>query len=351
MIRAAIVGATGYTGAELVRLLTRHREVELVGLTSRQYADQPYPNVYPHMSGQVDLACQTQDIDNITDTADVVFLALPHGLSVPWVAECVRKGKKVVDLGADFRLRRAAVYEQWYHVTHEAPELLAEAVYGLPELKREQIQKARIVANPGCYPTASLLSVAPLCGQGLIREDRLIIDAKSGASGAGRNANLALIYGEVNENVKAYNVAKHRHNPEIEQEVAERAGLDPDAMAITFTPHLMPMTRGILATVYADLKEGVRPSAEEVRDLYRQFYAGEPFIHIMDEGVWPQTKWSYGSNHAFIGLTVEARTGRIIITTAIDNLVKGASGQAIQNMNILFGLPETTGIEAAGIYP
>ncbi|MBC9785323.1 N-acetyl-gamma-glutamyl-phosphate reductase [Heliobacterium chlorum] len=351
MIRAAIVGATGYTGAELVRLLSRHPEVKLVGLTSQQYAGQPYENVFHHFADQVDLHCSPQHIEEIVADADVLFLAVPHGLSVPWVVESLRQGKKVIDLGADFRFRRADVYEKWYSTHHDAPELLAEAVYGLPELKREAVAKARVVANPGCYPTASVLSVAPILGKGIINEGRLIIDAKSGVSGAGRKLNTPSLYAEANENINAYNVGKHRHIPEIEQEIAERAGLQADQMAISFTPHLTPMTRGILATVYADIQAGVKITTDELRQMYQEFYAGEFFVHVMKEGVWPHTKWSYGSNHAFIGVTVEERTGRIIVSTAIDNLVKGASGQAIQNMNILFGLPEKTAIEAPGMFP
>lgn len=352
MIRAAIVGSTGYTGAELVRLLARHPEVEIIGLTSQSYVGQPFEAVYPHLTGQVGVQCREQDISGVVAEADVLFLALPHGLSVPWVAEAYRRGKKIVDLGADFRFRSVDIYEEWYKVKHEAPELLPAAVYGLPELHREQIKNAGIIGNPGCYPTASLLSLAPLLGQRLINEKRIIIDAKSGVSGAGRGLAIGSLYAEVNENVKAYNVAKHRHTPEIEQEVKSLCGLETgEELTLSFTPHLMPMTRGILATAYADLQEGVMATSDEIRDRYRQFYAGEPFVHIMDEGVWPQTKWSYGSNHVYIGMTVDRRTQRVVVTAAIDNLIKGASGQAVQNMNILFGLPETTALESPGIWP
>ncbi|MCW2278979.1 N-acetyl-gamma-glutamyl-phosphate reductase [Heliophilum fasciatum] len=350
MIKAAIIGATGYTGAELVRLLRCHPEVTLTDLTTQSYVGQSFADVYPHFQDQVTQVCCAQDLSAIAGEADVLFLALPHGLSVPWVVEARRLGKKVIDLGADFRFRQVQTYEQWYHVTHEAPELLSEAVYGLPELHRASIRQASIIGNPGCYPTASMLAMAPLLGQGLIDEGRIIIDAKSGVSGAGRKAVLGSLYAEVNENVKPYGVATHRHTPEIEQEASRLAGSD-QAIKLSFTPHLMPMTRGILATVYMDLRPEADVTAAQVRERYQAFYAGETFVHVMDEGVWPQTKWSYGSNHAFIGVTVDRRTRRVIVASAIDNLIKGASGQAIQNMNLLFDLPETIGLTMSGIYP
>ncbi|MDD2421116.1 MAG: N-acetyl-gamma-glutamyl-phosphate reductase [Heliobacteriaceae bacterium] len=351
MIRAAIVGATGYAGAELVRLLTAHPAVELNALTSRTYTGEFYESVYPHLTGQVGQTCREQDINQVVAGADVLFLALPHGLSVPWVVAAYQAGKKVIDLGADFRFRRRDIYEKWYKVEHTAPELLAVAVYGLPELYREKIRGAAIIGNPGCYPTASVLGLAPLLGQGLIDENRLIIDAKSGVSGAGRGLALGAHYSEVNENVKAYNIAKHRHTPEIEQELAAMAGVPAGTLKISFSPHLIPMTRGILATAYADLRDGVTIEEEVLREKYREFYAGEPFVKITGADVWPQTKWCYGSNYVFIGLTVDLRTRRVVVTTAIDNLVKGAAGQAVQNMNIICGFPETTGLTGPGIWP
>ncbi|QGG49143.1 N-acetyl-gamma-glutamyl-phosphate reductase [Heliorestis convoluta] len=351
MIRVAIVGSTGYTGAELVRLLSHHREVEIVALTSQSYVDQPYEKVYPSLTDHVGLTCQAQNVEALMADVDAVFLALPHGLSVPWAQEAYRQGKKVIDLGADFRFRQVQTYESWYKTKHEAPELLGQAVYGLPELNRDKIRKSVIVANPGCYPTASILGLAPLLKNKLVNPQKIIIDAKSGISGAGRSAKLGSLYGEVNENVKAYGVATHRHTPEIEQEAAALLGLAPEDITLSFTPHLMPMTRGILATIYCDLQENLSITATEVRQIYKDFYGGEPFIHITEENQWPETKWCYGSNYVFIGLTIDERTKRLIVTTAIDNLVKGAAGQAIQNMNLLFDLPETEGIDRPGIWP
>ncbi|KAB2951375.1 N-acetyl-gamma-glutamyl-phosphate reductase [Heliorestis acidaminivorans] len=351
MIKVAIVGSTGYTGAELVRLLSHHPEVEIVALTSQSYVDQAYEEVYPSLTGQVGLSCQAQDIEALMNEADVVFLALPHGLSVPWAQEAYRQGKKVIDLGADFRFREVQTYENWYKTKHEAPDLLSQAVYGLPELNRHKIRESVLVANPGCYPTASILGLAPLLQAKVINPKKIIIDAKSGVSGAGRSAKLGSLYGEVNENVKAYGVATHRHTPEIEQEIAALLGMEAEKVKLSFTPHLMPMTRGILSTIYGELLENLQISAVELRQIYKDFYDKEPFIHITEEDQWPQTKWCYGSNHVFIGLTVDPRTHRVIVTTAIDNLVKGAAGQAIQNMNILFDLPETKALERPGIWP
>lgn len=346
MIKASIIGATGYTGVELVRILSCHPEVQLTVLTSQSYVGENMADIYPSLKGKVDLACAEQDIPQVISASDVVFVALPHGHSVPVVQEAVRQGKKVIDLGADFRFRRAEVYEQWYQVRHEAPELAAAAVYGLPELYRRDIKEAALVANPGCYPTCSILALAPALTGGFIEPETIIIDAKSGLSGAGRKATLTTHFGEVNENVNPYGVAGHRHTPEIEQELAVLAGVD---VRVSFTPHLMPMTRGILATCYAAVKPGV--TEKEVREAYEQFYEGEAFVHVLPPGAWPHTKWVYGSNRSLVNLTVDKRTNRLIACAVIDNLVKGASGQAVQNMNLLFGLPETMALDFNGIYP
>jgi len=277
---------------------------------------------------------------------DVVFLALPHGISMPIAERLLVAGVKVIDLGADFRLRDPRAYQSWYGLEHSCPRLLAEAVYGLPELKREQVAAARLVANPGCYPTSILLALAPALKQRLLALDSIIADSKSGVSGAGRGVSIGVHFSEVNDNFKAYNVGQHRHTAEIEQELAELAGAE---LTVTFTPHLVPMTRGILSTIYGCLT--VDLSEEEIRDLYRQFYAGEPFIQVLEAGQYPQTKWCAGTNRVFIGLKQDKRTGRLIMVATLDNLVKGASGQAVQNMNILFGLPETMGLEATGLWP
>lgn len=346
MIKASIIGATGYTGAELVRILSCHPEVQLVALTSQSYVGRKISDVFPHLGAVTGMVCTEQDVPRVARDSDVIFTALPHGLSVPIVKEAIEHGTKVIDLGADFRLDEQAVYEKWYKVTHEAPALLQEAVYGLPELNRKQIAGARVVGNPGCYPTSVMLGLAPLLKQGLIKADSVIIDAKSGVSGAGRGVNLTSLYSEVNDSIKAYNVSGHRHIPEIEQELSKLAG---EKVTVSFTPHLTPMTRGILSTIYATPAKKV--DAGEIQALYREFYEDEYFVHVLESGELPQTKWCWGSNHCFIGVVVDQRVNRIIVVSAIDNLVKGASGQAVQNMNILFDLPEKTGIEMAGIYP
>lgn len=346
MIKASIIGATGYTGVELVRILSCHPQVELAVLTTQSYVGEQIEELYPSLKGKVEITCSPQDTAQVVGESDVIFVALPHGHSVPVVQEAVERGKKVVDLGADFRFRQAGVYEEWYQVKHEAPELSAQAVYGLPELYRDQIKKASVVANPGCYPTASILALAPAVKAGLVDPNTIIIDAKSGVSGAGRKASLITHFGEANENVNPYGVASHRHTPEIEQELTALAG---EEFAVSFTPHLMPMTRGILATCYATLTGAV--SEEQLRRIYEEFYQGEPFVHLLQPGQWPHTKWVYGSNRCLINLAIDRRTGRLVVCSVIDNLVKGAAGQAVQNMNLLFDLPETCGLDFNAIYP
>lgn len=346
MIKASIIGSTGYTGVELVRLLSTHEAVELVALTTQSYEDQAYDQVYPSFKGYIDKKCVAQDLPELISQSQVIFVALPHGHSVPVVREALKQGKKVIDLGADFRLNNKEVYEQWYGMEHTGEDLLGQAVYGLPEIHREAIGKAQLIANPGCYPTSVILALAPALKHGLIDPASIIIDAKSGVSGAGRKLALSSHYGEVNENVNAYGVAGHRHTPEIEQELSKLAGKE---LLVSFTPHLMPMTRGILSTIYAQAKNDFSP--EELREIYEEFYQDEPFVHLLPPGQWPHTKWVAGSNNCHLNLTLDSRTGRVIICSAIDNLVKGASGQAVQNMNLLFGLPETTGLKFPGLYP
>ncbi|MEW6173557.1 MAG: N-acetyl-gamma-glutamyl-phosphate reductase [Bacillota bacterium] len=346
MIKVGIIGATGYTGAELVRLLVRHPAVELTALTSRSYEGKRLSEVFPHLTGFSDRELVALDTDEVAAGCDVVFVALPHGHAVPVAVTVLNQGKKLIDLGADFRFRDVRVYEDWYRVKHEAPALLEEAVYGLPELYRDQLKNTRLVANPGCYPTATLLATAPLLRAGLIAPESIIIDAKSGVSGAGRTLNLRVHYAEVNDNVQAYNVGIHRHTPEIEQELSAAAGRE---LKVSFTPHLVPQTRGILATVYANLKKPL--STTSLLDIYREFYRNEFFVRVLPEGVLPQTKSVSGSNCVHLGAVADSRTGRAVLLAAIDNLVKGASGQAVQNMNLLFGLPETTGLDFSGIFP
>lgn len=346
MIKASVIGATGYTGVELARILSCHPQVRLVSLTSRSYQGEAMREIYPSLIGKVDNQCVEGNIPQVVKESDVVFVALPHGLSGAVVQEGIRQGKKIIDLGADFRFRDYRTYEEWYQVKHENLELTKETVYGLPEIHREKIKEANIIANPGCYPTATVLALAPALGHGLIETNTVVVDAKSGVSGAGRGASLVTHYAEVNENINPYGVAGHRHTPEIEQELNELAE---ESFSITFTPHLVPMTRGILATCYAKLKPNV--SEHQIRHVYQDFYAGESFVHLLKLGQWPHTKWVYGSNNCLINLTIDHRTGNLIVCSVIDNLIKGAAGQAVQNMNLVFGLPETMGLDFNGIYP
>ena len=346
MIKAAIIGATGYAGAELVRILSRHPFVELTAITSQSYAGQPFWQVYPHLYKYIDLTCEEMNLAKLTEESDVIFMALPHGHAMPAVQETVRQNKKIIDLGADFRIDDPVVYEEWYKVTHTAVELLPEAVYGLPELNRKKIKDTKVLANPGCYPTSTILGLAPLLAKGLIDTDSIIIDSKSGVSGAGRGLSLNTHYSEVNESIKAYNIGKHRHTPEIEQEISKIAG---QKITISFSPHLIPMIRGILSTIYAKLK----PEAlnADLGQLYREFYSEEPFVRVLPEGLLPKTKDVSGSNFCDLAVVKDKRTGRAVVVSAIDNLIKGAAGQAVQNMNIMFGLPEDTGIDIPGLYP
>jgi N-acetyl-gamma-glutamyl-phosphate reductase len=346
LIKVGIIGSTGYTGAELVRLLSRHPEAEIVGLTSRTYSGEPYWRVFPHLKGCTDLQCEELDLPRLVDRADLIFTALPHGLSMEAAREVVSRGKKLIDLGADFRFREATVYESWYRVTHTAEELLGRAVYGLPEINREAIRGADLVANPGCYPTASVLGLAPLLVKDLIDIREIVIDAKSGVSGAGRGFSLKTHFSETSENFQAYGVAVHRHTPEIEEQLSRLAGSE---ITVSFTPHLVPMVRGILATIYT--RSTVLSDPDELYALYADFYRDEPFVRVLPPGVLPQTKAVAGTNHCDIALVPDLRTGRLVILSAIDNLVKGASGQAVQNMNLVFGLEETTGLLFPGVYP
>lgn len=345
MIRAAIIGATGYTGLELVRILSAHPGITITVATSRQYEGQPLHKVFPSLSGSVDIVCQSPSPERVIGAADVVFLAVPHQTAMTHVPVFLQADKKVIDLSADFRLKDVRVYEKWYQ-SHSAPEYLAEAAYGLPELHAAAIRKARLVANPGCYPTTVILGLAPLLKKGLIDNKSIVVDSKTGVSGAGRSAVLSSLFCEVHEDVKAYKVAAHRHTPEMEQELSLLAG---EEIAITFTPHLAPMGRGMLSTIYADLKG--RQTTGDLISEYEEFYNQAPFVKICAEGAYPQTAHVKGSNYCFIGLKADERTGRVIILSAIDNLTKGASGQAVQNMNLMFGLEETTGLTAIPLFP
>ena len=342
-MKVGILGATGYTGQELVRLLQRHERVKDLYLASSSVAGAEYESVYPHWSGQK--AGILRD-ENVPDDLDVLFCALPHGLTAARTSSFLARNMKVIDLGADFRLNSADVYEEWYKIKHPARELLASAVYGLTELYREQIRGKSLIANPGCYPTATLLALVPLLRNKLLQTNHLVIDAKSGVSGAGRGVSLAMNYSEVNENFKAYGVGNHRHTPEIEQELSRAAGLP---LTVNFTPHLVPMTRGMLVTIYAAVQPGVRE--EDLRTCWLEQYEQEEFVHVLPVGTWPQTKFASGSNNAFLQLTVDQRNGNVIIVSTIDNLMKGAAGQAVQNMNLLMGYPENQGIAGTALWP
>lgn len=345
MIRVAVAGASGYTGAELLRLLALHPEVEICSVTSRQHEGLPINRVFPSLSGFCDLTCEPLDVDAIAARVDLVFTALPHKSAMDVVPGFLKAGCRVVDLSADYRLHDQAIYEQWYQA-HTSPELLGEAVYGLPELHRQRISAARLIANPGCYPTSVALGLAPLLRYALINEQSLIIDSKSGTSGAGRGLKEGSLYCEVNEGFKAYGVANHRHTPEIEQELSLLAG---KPVIISFTPHLLPVNRGILSTCYASL---VGPSStSKLLKTYQEFYANERFVRLLPEGELPNIAMVRGTNFCDIGLVVDPRTGRVVIVSVIDNLVKGAAGQAVQNMNLMCALDENLGLGIVPLFP
>jgi N-acetyl-gamma-glutamyl-phosphate reductase len=344
-MKVGIIGASGYTGAELVRILSRHPEVDLAVVTSRQYAGKPLSDIFPHLRGISELNCENPAIEDLLQMADLFFTAVPHQTAMDIVPKLLDAGKKVVDLSADFRIRSAAVYEKWYQ-THTASYLLDEAVYGLPELYREDIKGARIVANPGCYPTSAILALAPLLRQSAIDASTIIIDSKSGTSGAGRGAAVGTLFCEVADGFRAYKIGEHRHTPEIEQELSILAGQN---VTVSFTPHLVPMARGILSTIYAQLNKPIEP--EDVAEMYREAYRNESFIRLCKAGVYPATQYVRGANFCDIGFKVDTRTGRIVIVAVIDNLVKGAAGQAVQNMNIMSGFAETEGLLGVPVFP
>lgn len=346
MIKAGIIGATGYAGNEIVRLLLQHPEAEVVWYGSRSYIDKRYADVYRNYFELVDEKCLDDNMEALADKADVIFTATPQGLCASLINEGILERAKVIDLSADFRIKDIKRYEEWYGITHKAPQFEEEAVYGLCEINREQIKKARLVANPGCYPTCSVLSIYPLVKEGIIDPDTIIIDAKSGTSGAGRGAKVDNLYCEVNENIKAYGVATHRHTPEIEDQLGYACGRE---IRLNFTPHLVPMNRGILITAYASLKADV--TDEEIRSIYNRYYNKEKFVRVLDPDACPQTRYVEGSNFVDVNFKADRRTGRVIMMGAMDNLVKGAAGQAVQNMNLMFGLEETMGLMQIPMVP
>ena len=346
MIKAGIIGSTGYAGQELARLLMQHKDAEIVWYGSRSYIDQKYYDVFHNMFEIVDDKCLDDNIEELAEKADVVFTATPQGLCSSLVSEDVLSKTKIIDLSADFRIKDVNRYEEWYGLKHQSPEFIKEAVYGLCEINREDIKKARLIANPGCYPTCSTLSIYPMAKEGLIDMNSIIIDAKSGTSGAGRGAKVNNLYCEVNENIKAYGVATHRHTPEIEDQLSYASG---EKVILNFTPHLVPMNRGILVTAYANLKKEV--SYEEIKEIYDSYYKEEKFVRVLEKDVCPETRWVEGSNYVDVNFKIDQRTGRIIMMGAMDNLVKGAAGQAVQNMNLMFGLDEAEGLELVPMFP
>ena len=351
MIKVGIIGSTGYAGAELVRILLNHKDAKIVWYGSRSYVDQNYAAVYRNMFELVEDKCLDDNIAELAEQVDVIFTATPQGYLAGVLTEEILNKVKVVDLSADYRIKDVATYEKWYGIEHKSPQFIEEAVYGLCEINREDIKGKRLVANPGCYTTCSILTAYPMVKEGMIDVNTLIVDAKSGTSGAGRGAKLPNLFCEVNENMKAYGVVSHRHTPEIEEQLGYACG---EEILINFTPHLVPMNRGILVTEYANLKkkaDGTYPTYEEVKAVYDKYYKDETFVRVLPKGECPETKWIEGSNFVDVNFVIDERTGRIIMMGALDNLVKGAAGQAVQNMNLIFGLPENEGLMMVPMFP
>ncbi len=353
MLKVAILGGSGYTGGELLRLLLQHPQVKIIAVTSERSAGRPVSELFPSLTGLSEtLRFEPLDIKQVVKKADLFFLCLPHKTSQEVVFNLHKAGKRVIDLSADYRLKDAAVYEEWYKTPHMYPVLLKKAVYGLSELYRVKIKNAEIVANPGCYPASAILGLAPVIKSALIDLDSIIIDSKSGVSGAGRNPELPFMFSEANESVRAYAVTTHRHTPEIEQELS-RLVRTKKKVKVIFTPHLVPMDRGILSTIYVNLKNDARCTMHDagLHKLYQNFYAKEPFIRVLKNGEYPSTKAVKGTNFCDISLFLDRRKNSLIIVTAIDNLLKGASGQAVQNMNIMYGFDESMGLSNFAHYP
>lgn len=350
MTNVGIIGAGGYAGVTLLSILLRHPNIKVAWLMSEDaHKGKKIADLYPHLAGEIDMACLTlDDLDKVLKDVDLVFLALPHGIALNHVPKMLDAGKKVVDLGADYRFSDNAVFEKWYHIKHSTEKYLKEAVFGLPELYRAGIKKAKLIGNPGCYPTASILGAAPLVKEGLVELDSIIVDAKSGISGAGRGVSLKTHFCERNEGIEGYNVTNHRHMGEIEFQLSKVAGKD---ITVTFVPHLTPMNRGILATCYAKMtNDKLQMTNEGFIKLYKDFYKGEPFVRVFEDKL-PNTKYVAGTNYCDIGVQYNEVTGKVIVLSAIDNLIKGAAGQAVQNMNLICGFEETTGLKQIAIYP
>ncbi|CRL41489.1 N-acetyl-gamma-glutamyl-phosphate reductase [Roseburia inulinivorans] len=351
MLKVGIIGATGYAGNELVRLLMGHKDVEIKWYGSRSYIDKKYAEVYQNMFEIVEDNCLDDNMEELASKVDVIFTATPQGFLAGVLTEEILSKVKIIDLSADFRIKDVKTYEKWYKIEHKSPQFIEEAVYGLCEINRDKVKGARLIANPGCYTTCSILTAYPLVKEGLIDPDTLIIDAKSGTSGAGRGAKLPNLFCEVNENMKAYGVTNHRHTPEIEEQLGYAAGKE---IMVNFTPHLVPMNRGILATEYAMLNkkaDGTLPTYEEVKAVYDKYYKNEKFVRVLEKDICPETKWVEGSNYVDVNFKIDERTGRIVMMGALDNLVKGAAGQAVQNMNLLFGFDEAEGLNLVPMFP
>ncbi len=345
MYKVAIIG-DGYTAVELLRLISGHDQMQVEYVLSLENIGREFAHIYPQLLGYSDIVCSPSDINILKGNCDAAFLALPHGQSVPIAKQLLEWGIKCVDLGADFRLKDVKVYEEYYHIEHQAQDLLARAVYGIPELYRDQILKTDLVANPGCYPTGAIVPLAPLLEAGLIKTDYIIIDSKSGVTGAGRELRASSHFCEVHNGIRAYGIGTHRHGPEIAQELGFCAGME---VGMRFTPHLVPMSRGILSTIYVNLNRGIR--GENVRDCLREKYQDEPFVKILPDGFMPDTNWVKGSNNVHIGFQIDEHRGNMVLVSALDNLTKGASGQAIQNMNLILGIEETKGLKMPGLHP
>lgn len=346
MIKVGILGATGYAGGELVRILLQHSEVEIVWYGSKSYIDKKFAQVYRNFFRLIEDKCLDENMEELINQVDVIFMATPQGLCASLMNEEVLKKTKVIDLSADFRLKDVSTYESWYGITHKSPSFIPKAIYGLCELNRDKLKGAKLVANPGCYPTCSILTIYPLLKEGIIDPKSIIIDAKSGTSGAGRGAKVDNLYCEVNDSIKAYGVTSHRHTPEIEEQLSY---ISETNITLNFTPHLVPMNRGILITAYGNLVREV--TYEEVKNIYDKYYQHEYFVRILEDKVTPETRWVKGSNFVDINFAIDKRTNRIIMMGAMDNLVKGAAGQAVQNMNLMFGLKETHGLNLIPMFP
>ena len=346
MVKVGIIGSTGYAGQELVRLLLGHKEAEIVWYGSRSYIDKKYSEVFGNMFEIVDDKCLDDNMEELSEKADVIFTATPQGLCASLVNEDILSKVKIIDLSADFRIKDVSVYEKWYGIEHKSPEFIKEAVYGLCEINREDIKGKRLVANPGCYTTCSILSLYPLVKEGVIDPDSIIVDAKSGTSGAGRGAKVANLFCEVNESIKAYGVTTHRHTPEIEEQLGYACGKE---IMINFTPHLVPMNRGILVTAYGNFNGDYK--YEDIKKIYDDYYSKERFVRVLEKDVCPETRNVEGSNYVDVNFKIDERTKRVVVMGALDNLVKGAAGQAVQNMNIIFGLPESMGLEQPPMFP